>query len=134
MDFTAGFNQRAGIGRLTRQLFAALFELDRQTNFRLLYAPSPATDASVLASQPNLRIRRLPLAERWQTAAWQRLRLPLWADVLAGGVDVFHSPDFALAPVLRARTVVTIHDLTFIVRPECAVPSLRAYLSRAVPR
>src|SRR5262249_39196165 len=30
--------------------------------------------------------------------------------------------------------VVTVHDLTFVVRPECAEPSLRRYLSRTVPR
>jgi glycosyltransferase involved in cell wall biosynthesis len=84
--------------------------------------------------QANVSLQRLPLPERWQTAAWHRLRLPLWADVAAGGVDVFHSPDFVLAPVRRARTVVTVHDLTFVARPECAVPSLRRYLSRVVPR
>lgn len=48
-------------------------------------------------------------------------------------MDVFHSPNFALAPVRRARTVVTVHDLTFVVRPECAVPSLRQFLGRVVP-
>jgi len=66
--------------------------------------------------------------------AWQRLRLPLWADALLGGVDVFHSPDFVLAPVRRARTLLTIHDLSFAIVPECAEPSLRRYLDRAVPR
>ena len=79
-------------------------------------------------------MQRLPLGERWQTIAWHRLRLPLWADALAGGVDVFHSPDFVLAPVRRARTVLTVHDLTFVMRPECAAPSLRRYLGRVVPR
>ncbi|HLY67755.1 MAG TPA: glycosyltransferase family 1 protein, partial [Chloroflexota bacterium] len=134
VDFTAGLNQRAGIGRLTRQLFAALFELDSSTDYRLLYAPSGSTDTAALPAHRNVRVRRLPLAERWQTVAWQRLRLPLWADLLAGGVDVFHSPDFVLAPVLRARTVLTVHDLTFVIRPECALPSLRRYLERTVPR
>ncbi len=133
IDFTAGLNQRAGIGRLTRQLFSALFELDRTSDLRLLYAASSASDLSAVPDQPNVRLTRLPLPERWQTVAWHRLRLPLWADALAGGVDVFHSPDFVLAPVRRARTVLTVHDLTFVVRPECAVPSLRRYLGRVVP-
>jgi glycosyltransferase involved in cell wall biosynthesis len=117
---------------LTRQLFAALFALDSTNEYRLVYGQSPTTDLSAVPS--HVALRRLPLPERWQTVAWQRLRLPLWADVLAGGVDVFHSPDFALAPVRRARTVLTVHDLTFVIRPECAVPSLRRYLSRVVPR
>jgi len=134
IDYTAGMNQRAGIGRLTRQLFSALFRLDKTTAYQLLYAASPSTDMDAVPVQDNVDLRRLPLPERWQTIAWQRLRLPLWADALAGGVDVFHAPDFALAPVRRAKTVVTVHDLTFVVRPECAEPSLRRYLSTVVPR
>jgi glycosyltransferase involved in cell wall biosynthesis len=119
---------------LTRQLFRALFTLDTETRYELLYAPSQQTDLTAVPSQPNVHVRRLPLPERWQTIAWQRLRIPLWADILAGGTGVFHSPDFALAPTLRARTVLTVHDLTFVVRPECAEPSLRRYLSGVVPR
>ena len=88
----------------------------------------------MLPDHPNVRVRRLPLRERWQTIAWHRLRLPLWADQAAGGVDVIHSPDYVLAPVRRARSVLTVHDLTFVARPECAVPSLRRYLERVVPR
>jgi glycosyltransferase involved in cell wall biosynthesis len=55
-------------------------------------------------------------------------------DVLAGPLDVFHSPDYVLPPVRRARKVVTIHDLSFLRYPEAAEPSLRRYLSAAVPR
>jgi glycosyltransferase involved in cell wall biosynthesis len=29
---------------------------------------------------------------------------------------------------------VTVHDLSFVIRPECAAPALREYLSRVVPR
>jgi hypothetical protein len=34
----------------------------------------------------------------------------------------------------RARTLVTIHDLSYMVHPECAVPGVAAYLRDAVPR
>jgi glycosyltransferase involved in cell wall biosynthesis len=49
-------------------------------------------------------------------------------------VDIFHSPDFILPPVRRAKTLVTVHDLSFIRVPECADPNLRAYLNKVVPR
>ena len=68
------------------------------------------------------------------TVAWHRARLPLPADLLAGGASVFYSPDFALPPLARARGVVTIHDLSFLTHPETHYPPLRAYLSRVVPR
>jgi len=39
-----------------------------------------------------------------------------------------------LPPVLRARTVLTVHDLSFLRVPQYAHPVLRAYLERVVPR
>ncbi|HZC76191.1 MAG TPA: glycosyltransferase family 1 protein, partial [Ktedonobacterales bacterium] len=52
---------------------------------------------------------------------------------VTGRADVLHGPDFTLPPTIGARTVVTIHDLAFLTHPECALPSLVAYLSRVVP-
>jgi glycosyltransferase involved in cell wall biosynthesis len=49
-------------------------------------------------------------------------------------VQILHSPDFVLPPTLGARTVLTVHDLSFMRHPECSSPSLLAYLLRAVPR
>jgi glycosyltransferase involved in cell wall biosynthesis len=49
-------------------------------------------------------------------------------------VDIFHSPDFVLPPVRRAKTLVTVHDLSFIRYPQCADANLRAYLNKVVPR
>jgi glycosyltransferase involved in cell wall biosynthesis len=49
-------------------------------------------------------------------------------------LDLFHSPDFVLPPVSRALSVLTVHDLAFLLYPECAEANLRAYLERAVPR
>jgi glycosyltransferase involved in cell wall biosynthesis len=62
------------------------------------------------------------------------VRAPVPIELFAGSVRVFHGPDFILPPAVRARRVVTIHDLAFLTNPECAVPSLVAYLSAAVPR
>ncbi|MFB0545344.1 MAG: glycosyltransferase family 4 protein, partial [Anaerolineae bacterium] len=36
--------------------------------------------------------------------------------------------------VWRARAIVTVHDLSFMRTPQCAEPSLRAYLNKVVPR
>jgi glycosyltransferase involved in cell wall biosynthesis len=47
---------------------------------------------------------------------------------------VFHSPDFVLPPTWRARTVLTVHDLSFLTTPHTSDPALRRYLMDAVPR
>jgi glycosyltransferase involved in cell wall biosynthesis len=49
-------------------------------------------------------------------------------------VDIFHSPDFVLPPLRHARGILTVHDLAFLMRPECAQDQLRQYLEDVVPR
>ncbi len=133
VDFTAGVRQQGGVGRYTRSLVHALAHAPgTPLDLTLLWA-GPARLAPP-RDWPRTRTRRLPLPERWMTVAWHRLRLPLPADLIAGGADVFYSPDFALPPLLRARSAVTVHDLSFLTHPETHFPPLRTYLERVVPR
>jgi glycosyltransferase involved in cell wall biosynthesis len=76
----------------------------------------------------------VPLSDRALAILWHRLQLPLWVELATGPVDIFHSPDFVLPPVRRAKTIVTVHDLSFIRYPQCADANLRAYLNKVVPR
>jgi glycosyltransferase involved in cell wall biosynthesis len=79
-------------------------------------------------------MRSVPLSDRALAVLWHRLQLPLWVELVTGSVDIFHSPDFVLPPVRRARTMLTVHDLSFMRYPECADAHLRAYLNKVVPR
>jgi glycosyltransferase involved in cell wall biosynthesis len=77
----------------------------------------------------------LPLDDIWLVRVWHRARLPLPVNWLTGPIDLFHSPDFTLPPVRRGtRTLLTVHDLSFIRDPESATPVLRHYLNAVVPR
>jgi glycosyltransferase involved in cell wall biosynthesis len=91
-------------------------------------APTPQVKA------PNFQNRRAPLSERALTILWHRLRLPIPVEWFTGPVDIFHSTDFVLPPVRGARTILTVHDLTFMRLPQCAEAGLRAYLNKVVPR
>jgi glycosyltransferase involved in cell wall biosynthesis len=91
-------------------------------------APTPQVKAT------NFQDRRAPLSERALTILWHRLRLPMPVEWFIGPVDIFHSTDFVLPPVRQARTILTVHDLSFMRLPECAEAGLRAYLSKVVPR
>jgi glycosyltransferase involved in cell wall biosynthesis len=148
IDCTAAVRQGAGIGRYTRQLVQALLALDTHNDYVLLAASGgsglsrEATSgkpgglgslASHGVSPGHVRMVTLPVSERLLTIIWHRLRLPLWVELATGTLDVFHSPDFVLPPVRRARTVLTVHDLSFVRVPECADPGLRSYLQHVVP-
>lgn len=133
VDFTAGVRQPAGVGRYTRSLVHAVAQsqaVRQELELTLLWA-GPAR-VPVPTDWPRTRTRRLPLPERWMTIAWHRARLPVPADFWAGGADVFYSPDFALPPLARARSAVTVHDLSYLTHPETHFPPLRTFLEKVV--
>jgi glycosyltransferase involved in cell wall biosynthesis len=134
IDYTAAVNQSAGIGRFVRSLIGALSDLDGDTSYLLLHAAPNGLVEARFPSGKNFVRRELKFTQRYLDIAWHRLKLPLPVDLITGPVDVFHSPDFVLPPVRRARTLLTVHDLAFLLYPECADESLREYLERAVPR
>jgi glycosyltransferase involved in cell wall biosynthesis len=130
IDYTPALRQGAGIGRYTRGLVAGLAEIDSANQYTLF---SAGETPGVRDWPANFRLRTSPIPSRWLTVGWHRLRLPLPADLLAGDCDLYHSPDFTLPPLRRARGLVTIHDLSYLRVPECADPRLRAFLEESVP-
>jgi len=133
INFTAALRQQAGIGRYTRGLVDALTRLDRKNQYTLVVtSDSPLERLPALPD--NFRLKVLPLSERLLTILWYRLYLPLAVDRWAGPFDLFHSPDFVLPPLDQAAGLLTVHDLSFMKHPHGAVPKLRRWLNKVVPR
>ncbi len=141
IDYTAAAWQGAGIGRYTRELVRAIVASDQSSEYILFYAaggidqrsPYLADLRQLCATHPHVRAAPIPFSPRRLTQIWQRLRLPLPVELYTGRLDILHAPDFVLPPT-RARTILTIHDLSFMVYPECAAPGMARYLNSAVPR
>ncbi len=141
IDYTAAIWQSAGIGRYTRELVRSAIGMGDAFEYVLFYAAGglPAqqpyvTDLQhICRSYAYVRAVPIPLSPRLLANIWQRFRLPLLVERFTGKIDILHAPDFVLPPT-RSRALLTVHDLTFVVHPECFKPALRRYLSRAVPR
>ncbi len=143
VDYTAAARQGGGIGRYTRELIGALLAADDQDAFVLMAASAglgerwAAEQARLraLATSQQLTFRSLPLTDDWMARIWQRLRLPLPAELITGPVDWFYSPDFVLPPLRTStRALLTVHDLSFLRHPDTFPPPLLHYLKQAVPR
>ncbi|MCL4545688.1 MAG: glycosyltransferase family 4 protein [Chloroflexi bacterium] len=135
IDVTAAVCQTAGIGRYVRCLVQALTALDHQLNLTFFWTAAPGSPAPQwIKLLPTVHLRRIPISERWATIVWQRARLPIPVEAVVGPQDICHFPDFVLPPVAQARTVLTIHDLSFRIYPETADSGLRRYLESTVPR
>lgn len=136
IDYTSAARQSAGIGRYTRELVNALLTVDSRHRFTL-FAASGGLRSFEFDVQPsvNVRLRKVPVTDDWLARLWHRLRVPIPVELITGPIDVFYSPDFVLPPTLPgSRTVVTVHDLSFLHYPSHFLPKLVRYLCRAVPR
>ena len=135
IDITSAVTQSAGIGRYTRELVRALFKLNAAHTYTLFYASEKRVTLPIDPLPRGVRLRHLPFHDKWLARVWHKLQIPIPVEWIIGPVDLFHSPDFTLPPTRpRARTLLTVHDLSFIRDPDSAVASLRRYLNRAVPR
>lgn len=134
IDYTAALTQGGGIGRYTRELIAALAAEDSRTPY-LLFAAGQQIDSLPAPPGPNFTWKPTRLGTEWLARIWHRARAPIPIECWMGRVALLHAPDFTLPPVRKdTRTVLTVHDLSFIRAPETATPGLRAYLNAVVPR
>lgn len=135
IDYTAALKQSGGIGRYTRGLITTLAELDHTHRYLLLSTPdAPQHDLNNFDRYPNFHRGVYPLPERWMTIGWHRFFLPIPVEWFSGAIDLYHSPNFILPPTRRAKTLLTVHDLSFIRHPQGAVDTLRRWLNKVVPR
>lgn len=137
IDYTPANEQGGGIGRYVRDLISALAWLDGDTDYRLFVAGTTRAKLDQHGQPPgaNFQWRPTTLSTEWLARIWQRARLPIPVNVWTGKLDLYHATDFVLPPVARGtRTLLTVHDMSFVRAPETASPDLRAYLNKVVPR
>jgi len=133
LDYTPAFEQTGGIGRYVRELTAALAALDSSNAYRLFVAGARRAHLPP-APGDNFNWKPTVIAPKWLARIWHRAGVPLPVETVTGPVDLFHATDFVLPPTRSTvRTLLTVHDLSFVRLPEAASPSLKAYLDAVVP-
>ena len=143
IDYTAAARETAGIGRYARELINAILRIDKRNSYVLMSGSAglgPVWDEQKenlrsLMPTHRLTLRSIPITDDWMARLWQRLRLPIPAELITGRVDLFYSPNFVLPPLLPGTlSLLTIHDLSFMRYPETFPDKLQTYLSKAVQR
>jgi glycosyltransferase involved in cell wall biosynthesis len=100
-----------GIGTYIRNLLRQLARLDRETEYVLLCR---ADDQKVLASLGD-NFRSVPeTAGNYSIAEQVSIPLALRRE----GITLFHAPHYVLPPLVRCRSVVTIHDCIHLMFPQ----------------
>ncbi len=133
IEATAAVRQQAGVGRFARGLLAGLAALDAHNEYFLITTGKPRLSLGEHEVPTRHQWLHLPVSERLSAIAWHRLGIAPSPSVLVRGATLFFTPDYALPRGGRVPAALTVHDLSFLLLPECADASLRRYLARVVP-
>lgn len=119
IDARLVYYRQAGISQYTLRLLEQLAAIDPDDEFTVLQSRK---DRSTLIHQPNFRQHLL-----WTPPHHRLEQLALPLEIAPLDLHVLHSPDF-IPPFRRnCRSVITIHDLNFLLYPHFLTPESARY-------
>lgn len=133
MDYQPAVAQCAGIGRYTRVLASELAKLlDPEDELRLFYCDfKRAGKRHSVDGAEYVTFRAMPGAVMQKM--WHHLRFPPF-NWSAGGADIYHFTNFTDRPITRGKSVVSIHDMSFVRYPQFAEKRNLKYLRAGLKR
>ncbi len=130
LDIQPAIAQRAGVGRYVKALAERLGRFAAGDELTLFHFDFRRRGLEF--ETPGARVRAVGwVPGRLVQQAWKRLGAPPY-DWFAGRADLYHFPNFIRPPLARGRSVVTLHDLSFVRFPEAAEPKNLAYLTARI--
>lgn len=123
IDISPIYRSKAGVGCYTKNLVGELSQIKNRGPYLLFNLEEPMREmASRRIFQFVSVIRRI---------LWEQLLVPL--SLWSKGVDILHSPAFVCPIFKTCRTVITIHDMAYLLYPDKFVNTYRRYLKFRVP-
>ena len=131
MDIQAALGQRAGVGRYVRELLGHLGAEAGGDQLAAFFFDFKRMGLD--ASPPGVELRRCRwMPGRVAQALWKRIGFPPY-EWFAGAADLYHFPNFIRPPLGYGRkSVVTIHDVSFLRMPETTEEKNLAWLSAEI--
>ena len=121
IDARMAYYTQAGIGQYIRRLIEGLAKINGQEELILLQSRKD----EVLIHHDRFRRRPLWTPSHHRLEQWL---LPL--EIVVAGLDVLHSPDFIPPFYRNCRSVITIHDLAFLLYPHFLTRDSARYYSQ----
>ena len=109
IDARLVYYSQAGIGQYILHLVEGLAKVDEANEYVLLQSRK---DSTTILEKPNFR--RVSL---WTPSHHRLERYALNVELMRLGLDVLHSPDFIPPHRPSCRSVITVHDLAFLLYP-----------------
>ncbi len=109
IDARLVYYSQAGIGQYILHLVDGLAKVDEANEYVLLQSRK---DSTTILEHPNFR--RVSL---WTPSHHRLERYALNVELMRLGLDVLHSPDFIPPHRPSCKSVITVHDLAFLLYP-----------------
>jgi glycosyltransferase involved in cell wall biosynthesis len=109
IDARLVYYSQAGIGQYILHLVNGLAQVDGDNQYVLLQSRK---DDTQILDQPNFR--RVSL---WTPSHHRLERYSLNVELVRLGLDILHSPDFIPPHRPACKSVITVHDLAFLLYP-----------------
>jgi len=113
------YYRQAGISQYTLRLLEEFAAIDEEDDFIVFQSRK---DRSSLVDHPNFHKRSL-----WTPPHHRLEQLLLPLETVTADLDVLHSPDFIPPFHRNCRSVITIHDLNFLLYPHFLTPESARY-------
>jgi glycosyltransferase involved in cell wall biosynthesis len=124
IDARIAYYSLGGIRSYVVHLLDALAALDDETDYRILRSRKDPH-----ASRPGSNFHRIAC---WTPCHHRFERWTLAVEISRLGLDLLHSPDFIPPAFGYGRSVITIHDLTFLYYPRFLTPESRRYYNEQI--
>jgi glycosyltransferase involved in cell wall biosynthesis len=109
IDARLVYYSQAGIGQYIMHLINGLAKIDSKNEYVVLQSRK---DESNILKQPNFK--RVSL---WTPSHHRLERFSLNVELMRLGLDLLHSPDFIPPHRPSCKSVITVHDLAFMLYP-----------------
>lgn len=124
LTFSQGY-RNAGVGRYIYYLLRALAERDDAMRYTVFCHDAPRQGDPARGPHTRFVTSRIDTIEPKRRILYEQAVLP-W--LLPGRVDLLHAPVNVVPLLSVVPSVVTIHDLSFMVMPDRFLPAKRRYL------
>ena len=122
IDARLVYYSQAGISQYTLRLIQGLAESDRENEFIILQSRK---DKHIIVDKPNFK--RVSL---WTPSHHRLEQYSLRVEISGLGLDVLHSPDFIPPFHRNCKSIITIHDLAFLLYPHFLTKESARYYSQ----
>ena len=125
------YKARRGWGVYSYQLLKAILSVDKENTYRCFYNIFLKGDKKSILSLQNPRLKNFifPIPGRVMELLWEKWNI-FPAETFLGHIDILHSPYEFLPKIKKARSVATVHDVTFLKHPEYLDPGFVKLLTR----